>query len=101
MMNEVIKNLEQKAIEIRRTVLEVIQHGQRGHTGSDLSCADILTILYFHVLKVDPENPNDPNRDRYIQSKGHAAEVLWAVLANRGFLHVVEHLTSYMLDSCL
>lgn len=101
MMNEVIKNLEQKAIEIRRTVLEVIQHGQSGHTGSDLSCADILTILYFHVLKVDPENPNDPNRDRYIQSKGHAAEVLWAVLAKKGFFSEEELSTFYKFGSRL
>lgn len=100
-MNEVTKKIEQKAIEIRRTVLEMIQSGQSGHTGSDMSCADILTSLYFHILNVDPENPDDPNRDRYIQSKGHAAEVLWAVLAKKGFFPEEELSTFYKFGSRL
>lgn len=100
-MSEVVRNLEVKAVEIRRTVLEMIQKAGSGHTGSDLSCTDILTSLYFHILNVNPENPDDPNRDRYIQSKGHAAEVLWAVLAKKGFFPEEELNTFYQFGSRL
>ncbi|WP_440897586.1 transketolase [Amphibacillus sp. Q70] len=100
-MNTVVKNLEKKAVEIRRTVLEIIQYGQSGHTASDLSCTDILTSLYYHIMNIDPQNPNDSNRDRYIQSKGHAAEVLWAVLAKKGFFPEEELKTFYQFNSRL
>lgn len=100
-MTEVVKTLERKAVEVRRSVLEIIKHGNSGHTGSDMSCADILTSLYFHILNVDPENPEDPDRDRYIQSKGHAAEVLWAVLAEKGFFPKEELETFYGFGSRL
>lgn len=96
-----MKNLETKAVEIRRSVLEMIKHGQSGHTGSDMSCADILTCLYYQIMNVDPNNPEDPDRDRYIQSKGHAAEVLWAVLADKGFFQKEELKTFYAFGSRL
>lgn len=96
-----MKKLERKAIEIRRSVLEIIKRANSGHTGSDMSCTDILTSLYFHVLNVEPENPEDPDRDRYIQSKGHAAEVLWAVLAEKGFFPKEELETFYEFGSRL
>ncbi len=64
-------------------------HGARlGHPGGDLSCADILATLYFHVLRVDPAAPADPGRDRFILSKGHASAALYATLAEAGFLPV-------------
>lgn len=100
-MSETVKKLEAKAVEIRRSVLEVIKRGKSGHTGSDFSCADILTSLYYHELNVDPKNPDDPDRDRYIQSKGHAAEVLWAVLADKGFFQKEELKTFYEFGSRL
>lgn len=100
-MTEIIKSLEKNAIEVRRTVLEMIYRAGSGHTSSDFSCTDILTSLYFHILDVDPENPEDPNRDRYIQSKGHAAEVLWAVLAKKGFFPEEELKTFYQFGSRL
>ncbi len=68
----------------------MIFHAKTGHTGSDLSCTDILVALYYDVMNIDPRNPDDPDRDRYIQSKGHAAEVYWAVLADKGFIEKEE-----------
>lgn len=100
-MTEVVRSLKKTAIEIRKSVLQMIYKAKSGHTSSDFSCADILTTLYFHVLNIDPENPEDPERDRYIQSKGHAAEVLWAVLAKRGFFPEKELDTFYEFGSRL
>jgi transketolase len=71
---------------IRRRNIEMIRHAGLGHIGGDLSAADILATLYLAVLNVDPENPEDPERDRYIQSKGHASGVLYATLAAAGFI---------------
>jgi len=71
--------------EIRKKVLKMVYEAQTSHLGSSLSCADILTVLYFNVLSIDPENPLDENRDRFILSKGHAAAVLYATLVQRGF----------------
>lgn len=91
MQNQIsIKQLENKATELRRMVFDMIYEAGSGHIGSDLSCADILTALYYEVLNIDPKNPEDSNRDRYIQSKGHAVEILWAVLADRGFFDKEE-----------
>jgi transketolase len=80
-----ISTLKLKSVEYRRTILEIIKHGGAGHTAGSLSCTDILNVLYNQVLNVSPETFNDPNRDRYIQSKGHSVEVLYTVLADRGF----------------
>lgn len=80
-----IESLKKKSIEIRKSFLELIYESGTGHTGSDLSCADILVALYYRILNVDPNDPKHDNRDRYIQSKGHAVEVLWAILADKGF----------------
>jgi transketolase len=66
-----------------------------GHPGGDLSCADILAALYFHVLRVDPEAPRHPDRDRFILSKGHASGALYATLAEAGFVPVTS-LSEYM-----
>lgn len=80
-----LMSLERKSLEIRKDFLKLIYEAGTGHTGSDLSCTDILVALYYHVLRVDSKKPKDDNRDRYIQSKGHAVEVLWAILADKGF----------------
>ena len=66
----------------------MVHAGGIGHPGGDLSAADILATLYFHVLRVDPTNPRDPDRDRFILSKGHASASLYATLAERGFMPV-------------
>src|SRR5438552_9871943 len=74
-----------KSLQYRRKTLEIIKHAGAGHTGGSLSCIDILNVLYNRVLRVSPQTFGDPNRDRYIQSKGHSVEVLFVVLADRGF----------------
>lgn len=79
------KELEQKSIKYRLALLKYIKMAKAGHTGGDLSCTDILNVLYNDVLHVSPENFNDANRNRYIQSKGHAVEALYVVLADQGF----------------
>ncbi|HZY40842.1 MAG TPA: transketolase [Anaerolineae bacterium] len=77
--------LHQRANHIRRRDLEMIHQAGLGHAGGDLSSADILTTLYFGVLHIDPAHPNDPQRDRFILSKGHGAGLLYTTLAEAGF----------------
>jgi len=77
--------LKIKSIQYRRTLLRCIKRANAGHTGGDLSCIDILNVLYNRVLNVSPETCDDPGRDRYVQSKGHSVEALYVVLADRGF----------------
>lgn len=67
------------------TVIDMVYEAGTGHTGSSLSNTDILTVLFYEVMKNDPVNPNWEERDRYIQSKGHAVESYWAVLADKGY----------------
>jgi transketolase len=80
-----IKGLEDRARDLRITTLEMIQRRGAGHPGGSLSVAEIISALYFHKLRLDPANPKDPNRDRFILSKGHASAILYAALAERGF----------------
>lgn len=84
------QELALKSIQYRKTILSIIKKGNAGHTGGSLSCVDILNVLYNHVMNVSPENFTDPNRDRYIQSKGHSVEALYTVLADRGFYPAEE-----------
>jgi transketolase len=77
--------LQLKSFALRRTMLNLIANAGAGHTGGGLSCMDILNVLYNRVLRVSPQNFGDPHRDRYVQSKGHCVEALYAVLADRGF----------------
>ncbi|MBI1780249.1 MAG: transketolase [Sphingobacteriales bacterium] len=79
------KQLQKKSIQYRKNILKYIFHANAGHTGGSLSCIDILNVLYNHVLNVSPENFTSPDRDRYIQSKGHSVEALFVVLADKGF----------------
>lgn len=74
-----------KSLGYRRRTLEMIKHAGAGHTGGSLSCIDILNVLYNRILRVSPESFRDPRRDRYVQSKGHSVEALYAVLADQGF----------------
>ncbi len=86
----VIKDLELKSIQYRREILAMIRKANAGHTAGDLSCIDILNVLYNHVMDIRPENFSSPYRDRYIQSKGHSVEALYAVLADLGFYSRLE-----------
>jgi transketolase len=79
------KDLEIKSITYRRNLLKYIKKANAGHTGGDLSCIDIINVLYNDVLNVSPDDFGNPLRDRYIQSKGHSVEALYVVLADRGF----------------
>ena len=79
------QELELKSIQYRKTILSIIKNCGAGHTGGSLSCTDILNVLYNRIMNVSPESFNDPNRDRYIQSKGHSVEALYTVLADKGF----------------
>src|SRR5262245_40824431 len=74
-----------KSIQYRRTLLTIIKNAGQGHTGGSLSCIDILNVLYNHVMNVSPQQRQDPDRDRFIQSKGHSVEALYTVLADKGF----------------
>ncbi|EAG2954794.1 transketolase, partial [Listeria monocytogenes] len=96
-----INELEMKALTIRKSVLELIYQAKTGHTGSDLSCTDILVAVYYRIMNVDAKDPQKQDRDQYIQSKGHAAEVLWAVLADKGFLPKEELATFSQFGSRL
>ena len=84
------KQLQIKACTVRMGVIEGVFNAKSGHPGGSLSIADILTYLYFEHMNVDPKNPKDENRDRFVLSKGHTAPALYAVLANRGFFPVSE-----------
>lgn len=78
-------DLRRHALEIRRKVLRMIKAGRSGHVGGALSVADILTVLYFECMRVDPENPTWPDRDRLVLSAGHKCLALYAALCHRGF----------------
>lgn len=78
--------LERISKKIRRKVIEMIGLASSGHPGGSLSCIEILTALYFKVLRINSEYPEDMDRDRFILSKGHAAPALYAVLAEIGFI---------------
>lgn len=84
------KQLQIKACMVRMGVIEGVFNAKSGHPGGSLSVADILTYLYFDHMNVDPKNPKDENRDRFVLSKGHTAPALYAVLANKGFFPVSE-----------
>jgi transketolase len=82
--------LEEIAHKIRVNSLRLIHRRGAGHPGGALSAAEILSVLYFHVLRIDPDNPGWPERDRFILSKGHASAALYSALAMRGFFPMGE-----------
>ena len=89
-MNEprdtLVKRLEAEARQVRRNIWRAVRAGGGGHIGGSSSAADILTALYFHRLRVRPAEPDWPERDRFVLSKGHANAALGAVLAQAGFI---------------
>lgn len=87
--------IRKKANWIRRRSFKMVYEAKQGHPGGDFSAADIVATLYFGVMRFNPEVPNDPNRDRFIMSKGHASGSLYAALAKAGYFPV-EELSSYM-----
>ena len=85
-----VERLRALATSIRRRDLEMVYGAKLGHIGGDFSATDILATLYFSVLRIDPQRPNDPERDRFILSKGHSAGALYTTLAHRGFFPLDE-----------
>jgi len=80
-----IKLLKEKSTQVRKDIVQMICKSKSGHPGGSLSAADIVTTLYFSEMNVDPKNPKMEGRDRFVLSKGHAAPVLYAVLAEKGY----------------
>lgn len=81
-----IHELKLKSETNRKRLLEIVYNGKAGHIGGDLSCLNLLTVLYFDVMNVDPSNPSDPHRDRFVLSKGHCVEALYATLEAKGYI---------------
>ncbi len=77
--------IEQKANDIRKDVIRSVYLAKSGHPGGSLSAAEIFAALYFHEMNINPENPKDPKRDRFVLSKGHCAPAYYAALAERGY----------------
>ncbi|SCY48812.1 transketolase [Alkaliphilus peptidifermentans] len=97
-MNE---SLKKTATSIRKSIIEMLAESGSGHPGGSLSTADILTVLYFHVMKTDPQNPKWEDRDRFVLSKGHGAPVLYATLVEKGFFPKEELLKLRKIDAML
>ncbi|WP_026476655.1 transketolase [Alkaliphilus transvaalensis] len=93
--------LKETATNVRRNIIEMLHEAGSGHPGGSLSAADILTVLYFHEMKVDPQNPKMEDRDRFVLSKGHAAPVLYSTLAEKGFFPKEELLKLRKIDAML
>ena len=83
--NHDVSRLEAKAVELRQDILDMIYRAGAGHPGGSLSAVEVITALFFHVMNIDPEQPDWQDRDRFVLSKGHACPALYAALAHRGF----------------
>lgn len=88
-----VERLEEQAVQLRRDIVEMIHAAKAGHPGGSLSAVDMITALYFHVMRIDPQNPRWEDRDRFVLSKGHACPALYAALERRGFFDP-KHLTT-------
>lgn len=96
-----VERLEEMARRIRVEIIRTVNHAQVGHVGGPLSAADILAALYFRVLRIRPDEPHWPERDRFILSKGHSSLVQYAAMALRGYIPVDELRTFDSLGSRL
>lgn len=90
MLSQTVKELEKTARQIRRDIITMIYQAGDGHPGPSLSCADLVTALYFAVMNVEPADPHWPRRDRLILSKGHACPAVYAALARKGYFDAAE-----------
>lgn len=95
------RSLKIAAAKIRKGIITGVGSAGCGHPGGALSCADILSVLYFKELNIDPQNPSKPDRDRFVLSKGHSAPGLYAALAYRGYFSVEDLLHLRTLNSHL
>ena len=101
MNNKDLAELKLSAARVRKMIIEGTHSAKSGHPGGSLSSADILTYLYKKEMNINPQNPKDPNRDRFVLSKGHAAPLLYAVLAECGFIPTEDIKTLRKADSYL
>lgn len=85
-----MSNLKALAYEMRERTIDIIVEGKTGHIGGDMSVMEILTELYFDQMNISPENMDDPDRDKFVMSKGHSMEAFYAVLAEKGFFPIEE-----------
>lgn len=85
-----MENLKALSFDLRKNVIDMIIEGKGGHIGGDMSVLDILVELYFEQMNIGPEMMDDPNRDRFVMSKGHSVEALYAVLAAKGFFPIEQ-----------
>ncbi len=99
--DDLVRELKLKANEIRTWVIKMVYAAQSGHPGGALSAADVLAVLYFHELRIDPKNPEWSERDRFILSKGHASPAYYAALAMRGFFPLEELMKFRKVESFL
>ncbi len=90
-----MENLKELAYKLREDVIDMIVEGKAGHIGGDMSVMEILTELYFDQMNVNPWNQDDPDRDRFIMSKGHSVEAYYAVLAAKGFFDIKEVIENF------
>lgn len=90
-----MKELKRLSYDLRKKVIEIIMAGKGGHIGGDMSVMDILVALYFKEMNISPENQDDPNRDRFVMSKGHSVESYYAVLAQKGFFPMEEVIAKF------
>ena len=93
--------LQKIANEVRKGIVTAVHSAKAGHPGGSLSAADVFTYLYFEEMNVDPKNPTDPNRDRFVLSKGHNAPGYYSVMAQKGYFPVEELTTLRKLGSRL
>lgn len=100
-MGKSIQELKQIANDIRKDIIEMLTESGSGHPGGSLSATDILTVLYFNEMNVDPNNSKWEDRDRFVLSKGHAAPVLYATLAKKGFFPKEELMKLRKIDAML
>ena len=96
-----IPALKELANKVRLDIIQEIYYAKSGHPGGSLSVADILTVLYFNEMHIDPEKPEDPARDRLVLSKGHASSALYAVLCERGYFPKENLVTFRNVNSIL
>ena len=90
-----MENLKALAYELRENVIDMIVEGKAGHIGGDMSVMEILTEIYFDQMNISPENMDDPDRDKFIMSKGHSVEAYYAVLAKKGFFDINDVIAQF------
>lgn len=88
-------DLRRKSTQLRQIIVDAVYKSKSGHIGGDLSVVDILNVLYNKVMNVNPDNPSDADRDRFILSKAHCVDALYAVLADKGYFPVREYVDTF------